>query len=427
MQQNQARCRATRNRRHNPTVAQYLGLGSSDESAHLENYAPLSASHSPSAASRKRNIQGSDDQVSDRPQRSPYGGFEFESSQQLVSESFRVKKAIHRLPTNKQPYSAGSPAATSSQTASSQAVSLTGTPLGEYQQAAPTRDFREETIIASKPQDLIHSDNFSDHGVMTKEDVDVWQHANVHMVPDDDEFDCGILDHDLLNLMPDTSSDTASRPSKLTGIDESGFKKEAKCSLPDMTPNTPDRHASLNISQRLWSKFKPPLTQTSQLLTATGDVENPDARKPIVRPAFPTAVRDRSPIIGLSSHTLLRTCFRIGEVINQSVRASRSGKAVIFELYARVLESERTEMQQMLTFCDLFHAKPPYIKGTYHATIWKSVQLFEYDGRRLLQKGRICRCIGTMKRADKEWIMTIVNIWEATWEDVKWVEGIVGF
>lgn len=30
-----------------------------------------------------------------------------------------------------------------------------------------------------------------------------------------------------------------------------------------------------------------------------------------------------------------------------------------------------------------------------------------------------------MKRDGKNWTMTVLNVWEATWDDVQWVEGIV--
>jgi NADPH-dependent glutamate synthase beta subunit-like oxidoreductase len=122
---------------------------------------------------------------------------------------------------------------------------------------------------------------------------------------------------------------------------------------------------------------------------------------------------------------LLRTCFRIGEAINQAHQASKSGKPIMFELYARIFDSTREDTKQYFTFCDLFHAKPPYIKAVYEGAIWKAVELFDYDSKRLLQHGRICRCMGTMKRDGKEWIMVVANIWEATWDDIKWVEGIV--
>ena len=167
------------------------------------------------------------------------------------------------------------------------------------------------------------------------------------------------------------------------------------------------------------------MTLTSRLLASTGDIDRADARKPIARSPFPEAVRDRSPIIGLSSDALLRTCFRVGEAINQAHQSSKSGKHILFELYARVLESTREEAKQNFTFCDLFHGKPPYIKGTYDGARWQPVQLFDYDSKRLLQQGRICRCMGTMKRDGKEWAMSVSSIWEATWDDIKWVKGIV--
>jgi hypothetical protein len=178
-------------------------------------------------------------------------------------------------------------------------------------------------------------------------------------------------------------------------------------------------------NQHRQRKFNSPVTLTTRLLVATGDLYSANARKPIVRPPFPTTVRDRSPIIGLTSISMLRTCFRIGEVINQAHQASKSGKQIMFELYARILDSERSDSKQQFTFCDLFHAKPPYIKGVYDAALWKSVQLFKYDSARLLQQGRVCRCMGKMQREGKEWAMTVLNIWEATWDDVRWVEGIV--
>jgi hypothetical protein len=163
-----------------------------------------------------------------------------------------------------------------------------------------------------------------------------------------------------------------------------------------------------------------PVTLSSQD-AANGD----ESRKPIVRSPFPTGVRDRSPIIGLTSNKLLRTCFRVGEAINQSCQAAKTGKNILIELYARILSSERDHLQQRFTFHDLFHAKPPYIQATYAAAIWKGVELYEYDSSRLLQAGSMCRCMGTMKRNGKDWVMTVLNIWEATWEDVQWVEGII--
>ncbi|KAI4620290.1 hypothetical protein J4E80_004816 [Alternaria sp. BMP 0032] len=245
-----------------------------------------------------------------------------------------------------------------------------------------------------------------------------------------DDFDFDINDDDLLTLtseIDDACPDLAN-PALNRSV-QPGDKGDDRLHHPPGTsadaPIILDEGPGKKTCQSVSKQFTSPVTLTTRLQAATGNLGSSKIRKPFVRPPFPEAVRDRSPIIGLSSNLLLRTCFRIGEVINQSCQASKSGKHIMIEMYARVLASERTGTEQQFTFCDLFHAKPPYIKAVYNAAIWKSVQLFEYDSRRLLQQGRICRCIGTMKREDKEWTMTVLNIWEATWEDIEWVQGIV--
>lgn len=150
-------------------------------------------------------------------------------------------------------------------------------------------------------------------------------------------------------------------------------------------------------------------------------------RKPIVRSVFPDPVRDRSPVIGLSSKLMLRSCFRVGEAISQAGKAMKQGQNLLFELYARVLSSERDAAKQHFVFSDVFHHRPPYLKGEYDAAIWKNVELFNYDSGRFLPDAKMCRCVGKIKRNDKDktWVMIVHNIWEATWEDIDWVEGIV--
>jgi len=232
-----------------------------------------------------------------------------------------------------------------------------------------------------------------------------------------DDFDIDINDEELLMLASEVDKLYADSTKRLSSPPKTNCKNDNNSDI-----NSP----AANSSQRTSTMFISPVTPRTRLLVTTNDVASANAQKPIVRPPFPEPVRDRSPIIGLSSNIRLRTCFRIGEAINQSFQAAKSGYQIIIELYARVLASERTSCEQNFTFCDLFHVKPPYIMGGYTGAIWKPVQLFEYDGRRLLQQGRMCRCIGTMHRDGKEWKMTVLNIWEATWEDIEWVEGIAG-
>lgn len=259
-------------------------------------------------------------------------------------------------------------------------------------------------------------------------DLALQQHETLKSAEDDFDFD--INDDELLALIPEdggTCSDLA-KPTSKSHAQSYNTDNDRLCPTPGSCTDIPimlEEVTTKTSSQQLSKQFTSPVTPTTRLQAAYGDSGSAEIRKPIVRPPFPESVRDRSPIIGLSSNSLLRTCFRIGEVINQSCQASKSGKRIMIEMYARILASERTGTEQQFTFCDLFHARPPYIKGAYSAAIWKSVPLFEYDCSRLLQQGRICRCIGTMKREGKVWTMTVLNIWEATWEDIEWVEAIV--
>jgi hypothetical protein len=244
---------------------------------------------------------------------------------------------------------------------------------------------------------------------------------------DDEYFDDDLEDDELLELTSDVidlGGGELVSPHPPLGSDAARTVHSDE-QYPDSLGSAPIIVEEGNNVQQRAKKFVSPMTLTTRLLAATGDIDTAEARKPIVRPPFPVTVRDRSPIIGLSSNTLLRTCFRIGEVINQAHQAVRSGKHFIFELYARVLNSARDGAEQHFTLCDLFHGKPPYLKASYDAKIWGSVELFNYDSKRLLQQGRIGRYMGTMMREGKEWIMTVLNVWEATWEDIKWVEGVV--
>ncbi len=152
--------------------------------------------------------------------------------------------------------------------------------------------------------------------------------------------------------------------------------------------------------------------------------------KPFVRPPFPKRIRDRSPVSGLSAKTLLRTCFRVGEALNAGSAAARNGQDVLVELYARVNFSYREAegWKQHFQFSDLFHDRPPFLNGVYEK--WRGVGLWDYDSSLFLgndAKGRMCRCVGRIKRDDKTnaWILVVLNIWAAVWDDVAFVRGIV--
>lgn len=146
---------------------------------------------------------------------------------------------------------------------------------------------------------------------------------------------------------------------------------------------------------------------------------------PIVRPPFPTPVRDRSPIMGVSGSQYLRTCFRVGEALREGCQATRCHTDVFLELYAKVDSSWRENSKQHFILSDLFHDRPPRIDGVFEG--WNSNELSAYDTSRFLDSDgskRMCRCIGKMKREKNSWEMAIQSIWEATWDDIEYVRGI---
>ena len=152
---------------------------------------------------------------------------------------------------------------------------------------------------------------------------------------------------------------------------------------------------------------------------------------PFLRPQFPKPIRDRSPILGLSNRTVLRTCFRIGEALNAAAVASRSNTDAIIELYARIVLSEREDgggFKQFFQLGDLFTDKPPYLSATYN--LWKGVGLWNNDSKAFLGeagKGKMARIVGRIKKCEQKGAceMVVLSIWEADWEDVGVAKGIV--
>ncbi|KAF3053600.1 hypothetical protein E8E11_003859 [Didymella keratinophila] len=427
-------------RRRNPTVASYLGLGDSDEPAHLAKYASTSdGAPPPLQPTRKRRSTRHAEKAA--PWKKPTTSSKATTSQRRVSESLRVTKSAGKAATRKLNGSAEGHLPTPAATGPSTKLLSSDHRTADLQDPIKETSSGPELELSSKhPSALIvDDDDDNDFGQLCFDFEINSRNANSSktlpntqehpafsqtMINDEDFDDDDLMDDDLLDLLTDAISVPGSplfqSSSPVKPNASHGLKKTQR--TPQTSTMSDDAsNEQISSSSRASNKFVSPVTLTYRILAATGD----EARKPIVRAPFPTAVRDRSPIIGMSSNTVLRSCFRVGEAISQSCHAVKAGSNILIELYARVLNSERDDLQQRFTFCDLFHAKPPYISATYAAAIWKSVQLFEYDSARLMQQGRICRCIGTMERNGKDWTMTVLNIWEAAWDDVRWVEGIV--
>ena len=150
---------------------------------------------------------------------------------------------------------------------------------------------------------------------------------------------------------------------------------------------------------------------------------------PFARPPFPSLVLDRSPILGVSSSSFLRTCFRIGEALNVATQAFHTSTHPLIELYARVTYSHRVGIEQFIQFADLFRSeKSPFLNGSFVG--WKGVELWDNDSKAFLGdagKGKVARCVGRMKRDEtgRAWKIMVLSIWEADWEDVGFAKGIV--
>ncbi|KAH7069901.1 hypothetical protein BKA63DRAFT_519783 [Paraphoma chrysanthemicola] len=433
-------------RRRNATVAEYLGLGSSEEPAHLEKYAPLPNGPrdlAPTPA-RKRSKLGAGIASGNLK---IVGRKSIVSVQRPVSEGLKVTKPRGKVAGKHEASSTVDVLQSQSDWTLEEILLYQDDHIDPSASQGCLPPVSHDSALTKNPalsghcsQDAIAyspvEEYTDDHDLGLYGECDTLDDSDQHQkLPnahlrnrDDEEFGDELNDEDLLELTSDmidigpTSSIFLSSPIKAN-----------MCPRPSMASECTGSSATDSIivseegssTQRTSKKFVSPVTLTTRLLAATGDINSANARKPIVRSPFPDTVRDRSPLIGLSSSTLLRTCFRIGETINQANHASKSGRHILFELYARILDSRRDNIRQHFTLCDLFHGKPPYIQATYDAALWNSVQLFDYDSKSLLQQGRICRCMGKMKREGKEWVMTVLNIWEAKWDDIKWVEGIV--
>lgn len=139
-------------------------------------------------------------------------------------------------------------------------------------------------------------------------------------------------------------------------------------------------------------------------------------------------ILDRSPIFGASNAVTLRTCFRLGEALNAGSQAVRSNRDVVLEIYARVSSSWREPApgrKQFFVLKDLYHDKPPHLEGTFE--LFGQSALWDLDSKVFLgrrEEGLVCRTVAHMKRNNGKWSLEMLNIWEATLEDVEYAAGI---
>jgi hypothetical protein len=177
---------------------------------------------------------------------------------------------------------------------------------------------------------------------------------------------------------------------------------------------------------------------------------------PFLRSSLPQPAPLQSLIPSLLPHRRIPTLFRIAEVHRLLATLPPEASPQRIELYATVTSSHRCfDMKiQEFAFADLFFPhRPPYLRGTY--TAWQLCPLFDGDSVPFLEPpngSKLCRAIvqvtknSTTRNARqtrssplrgssgsqgdvKEGAVLeveVLNIWEATWEDVEYAKGIVG-
>lgn len=253
----------------------------------------------------------------------------------------------------------------------------------------------------------------------------------IEIVSDDD---WNILEDEEVAFM-DFTGDMAltAAPASTSKTCDRGRLNPAKVSIANSPHGTEMAQSQSTTPQQNQTSPQVPASTAAE---ATEDCLNAILHPPIIRPPFPKPIHDRSPLIGVSASLVLKTCFRVGECLNTGCTFARnsntqSSDTILLELYAKVVSSHRDDngVTQHFVLADLFHEKRgPFLNATCET--WKGSELWEYDCGRFLfadssDEKQICRAVGRMKREGGKWRFVVLNIWEATWEDVEFVRGII--
>ncbi|TAQ85465.1 hypothetical protein B7494_g6201 [Chlorociboria aeruginascens] len=217
------------------------------------------------------------------------------------------------------------------------------------------------------------------------------------------------------------------------GIRTIDLSYEIKASLqPASDPKITAPFKPLSISSSRTNDGSCVQIRTTQTSTETwmlvDDSHEYEPLRPFARPHFPALVQGRCPVIGVSSQTILRTCFRIGEMLHEGARCNFMKQDAIIELFARVIFSshEVGTTKQHFQFADLWHDRPPFPNGIMAC---KPSGLAEAESKVFLDsdKGQMARCLGRLKRDVKKaaWVLDVIQIRLTDWEEIKYTKRIV--
>ncbi|KAK7991839.1 hypothetical protein PG996_013149 [Apiospora saccharicola] len=174
-----------------------------------------------------------------------------------------------------------------------------------------------------------------------------------------------------------------------------------------------------------------PAHEQGQELPCDGVEDGLQPPTPFQRYQFPEKVHDRSVIRGLSSEVVLRTCFRIEELLEQDAHCYNHHQNVVFELYAKVKYSNREELarKDYLVLADLFEDHESCLLGTFSR--WRAGDPKDQQSQAFLgvKSYKMCRCMCKAKRdSDNEtgWVLDILDIRETDWDGIRFAKMIIG-
>ena len=317
-------------RPHHPVIAQYLGLGADNDSSHLDKYAPALPLTPPTQPkTRKRNRKARDSS-------SPAKAVPSQPKQRRISDDFGVVKAVasgtrtvrkNVLPSK---VSLSSFTTTKNDTyppnennehaKEQQHTSLTQA-LAALTSSSPNSSATLVASHANHSQALFEDDTIADEffdDVFDSMDMDSTIDqpvTNTQPQGAHNTFGCSGLANssatiyaaeEFLSSTPDLTDDFSSPFQPKASLHESSIEVANRGS---------DVHTALEIGDapRPHGKFVSPVTKKTEALVRKEAMTRSHTtdHKPIIRPLFPDPVRDRSPVIGLSSNLVLLSLIHI--------------------------------------------------------------------------------------------------------------------
>ncbi|CAJ2505346.1 Uu.00g127400.m01.CDS01 [Anthostomella pinea] len=181
---------------------------------------------------------------------------------------------------------------------------------------------------------------------------------------------------------------------------------------------------SLVAAREMGAQTAPRATYAANTMELPFPPENSKFRASCTRTSGLEKVHNRSAVREMSPNTVVRTCFRIGMMFNQTVRFGDQ-QDMLFELFARVTYSNRETLarKQHFQFVDLFKDQQPYPAGIL--SDWHINSQLDRHSSAFLDTSRgprLCWCLCKPMRDPKAaigWTYTVLSIEETNWEQIE--------